>query len=93
MLTILVFQVYSKVDGGYSKWMGKILEELSMATLTKAKRQKNADEISRGEFLKRTQEAMKQLKKAIQCRQFELDFSQSSVAKLLMDFNDIISSC
>jgi len=95
--------VYSKVEpSAYTKWRGRILEEMVGPVAMLTKRRYEAKQIDKVEFNATVVKCLGFIRQAVKCRQFErpaaaaatdgIGGNKAAIAAIIKEFNDIISS-
>ena len=80
--------VYGKVDPGYTKWRGRILEQLVGAELLLCQRRG----LTGAKWDCAVKQALVRMRQAAKCRQFELGSPMSAIKVLMKEFNDILAA-
>ena len=82
--------VYDKVDSGYSKWRGRVLEELSGPMVLLAKKKHKLGQIEKAQYDREVAKGLMLLKSALKCRQYEFQDPKVQFSALIKEFNDIV---
>lgn len=94
---------YSKVEPSlYTKWRGRIFEEMVGPIAMLAKRKYEAKQINKGEYNCTVVKCLGLIRQAVKCRQFErpaaaaategIGGNKAAIAAIMKEFNDIVSS-
>lgn len=85
-------QVYTKVDPGYTRWRGRVLEEMSSCYLQLQKHNYEHGKIDEKAYLAAYKSSLLMLKVASKCRQYEPDDDHSFFAVYLRENNDALEN-
>ena len=80
------------MDPGYTKWKGRLLEELISPVILLSKLRLRRGDIEPAQHDRDLMEATLMLRDAVKCRQFESRFHRAAVAGLIREFNDIANT-
>lgn len=84
--------VYGPIDPGFTKWKGRILEEMIGPLLILSKTKSENNEIDHAELLSAQSTAFRLMNEAFKCRQFERgDLGKNTFASLVKEFNHYLS--